>query len=95
MRHVSMLLVLGLWACGKDADPPQQQSPTQTAAPASVPRATMPGKPAATQMAMMEVPDDKQQLERMLAMGYTVHENHLHSPGVKECPFDMGGGVVQ
>ena len=47
------------------------------------------------QAAMIPVPSDKVQLERMLTMGYTVHEDHLHSPGVKECPFNMGGSVVQ
>lgn len=44
---------------------------------------------------MIPVPADKAQLERMLAMGYTVHEDHMHAPGVKECPFNMGGSVVQ
>jgi hypothetical protein len=48
-----------------------------------------------TKAAMLAVPEDKQQLERLLALGYTVHEDHLHPPGVKECPFNMGGGVVQ
>jgi hypothetical protein len=45
--------------------------------------------------AVLEVPDDKQQLKRLLALGYTVHEDHLHPPGMKQCPFNMGGGVVQ
>jgi hypothetical protein len=32
----------------------------------------------------------------MLAMGYTVHDDHMHPPGVKECPLDKeGGSVVQ
>jgi hypothetical protein len=45
--------------------------------------------------AMLVVPKDKSQLQRMLAMGYTVHEDHMHPPGVKECPFNMGGSIVQ
>jgi hypothetical protein len=55
----------------------------------------MTSKPTAAQAAMIPVPTDKAQLERMLAMGYTVHEDHMHAPGVKECPFNMGGSVVQ
>jgi hypothetical protein len=43
---------------------------------------------------MIPIPKDKAQLDRMLAMGYTVHEDHMHPPGVKECAFDKGAGSV-
>jgi hypothetical protein len=47
-------------------------------------------------MHLIPIPKDKAQLDRLLAMGYTIHENHMHPPGVKECPFDKnGGGVVE
>ena len=55
----------------------------------------MTSTPNVAQAAMIPVPTDKAQLERVLAMGYTVHEDHMHAPGVKECPFNMGGSVVQ
>jgi hypothetical protein len=59
------------------------------------PQSKIAGKTAPTKATLLEVPEDKQQLDRLLAMGYTVHDEHLHPPGTKECPFDMGGGVVQ
>jgi hypothetical protein len=59
------------------------------------PQSTVAGQMASKKPAMLSVPADKQQLERLLAMGYTVHDDHLHPPGVKECPFDMGGSVVE
>ena len=96
MKLLPILVLLGVAACGKEADPAAQQPPTQPAA--VTPAASQPkvdGKPAMAQAAMIPVPADKAQLERMLTMGYTVHEDHLHSPGVKECPFNMGGSVVQ
>jgi hypothetical protein len=43
---------------------------------------------------MIPVPKEQAQLQRMLAMGYTVHEDHMHPPGVKECAFDKAGGSV-
>jgi hypothetical protein len=91
MKLLPILVLLGLAACGKEADPGAQQPPAQPAAMSPA----RSGKPAMAQAAMIPVPADKAQLERMLTMGYTVHEDHLHSPGVKECPFNMGGSVVQ
>jgi hypothetical protein len=92
---MAVLLVLGVSACGQAKDPAVKQQPMQ-AVPQSMPTGTMPtGKPAASNAAIIAVPEDKQQLQRLLAMGYTVHEDHMHPPGMKECPFNMGGGVVQ
>lgn len=97
MRGIVVLVVLGLCACGKGSAPAAQpaQVPTTAAVSAVPPQAKATGKPAMIKAAMIPVPEDKQQLARLLAMGYTVHDDHLHAPGVKECPFDMGGGVVQ
>ena len=90
MKPIAVLLILGASACAKEADQAAQQPPAEV----TVPAASNPMAPEA-KPAMLEVPDDKAQLQRLLAMGYTVHEEHLHPPGTKECPFDMGGGVVQ
>jgi hypothetical protein len=27
-------------------------------------------------------------------MGYTVHNDHMHPPGVRECPLDKAGASV-
>jgi hypothetical protein len=92
MRLLPVLIVLGLVACGKA---PDQKSAQPTAKPAAAAPAAPKSMPATAQAAMIPVPTDKAQLDRMLAMGYTVHEDHMHAPGVKECPFNMGGSVVQ
>ena len=99
MRRCAIVLALGLSACSDEVDRGPQRPPGEVAAPSTAvptgPQSKIAGKPAAMKPAMLEVPEDKQQLDRMLAMGYTVHDEHLHPPGTKECPFDMGGGVVQ
>lgn len=35
---------------------------------------------------LMTVPADKAQLDRLLSLGYTVHDDHMHKPGVAACP---------
>lgn len=91
MKRFAILLLFGLAACGKQADPPAQKQAATTAAPAA--QSTMAATPAAMEK-MIPVPKDKAQLDRMLAMGYTVHDDHMHPPGVKECAFDKAGGSV-
>jgi hypothetical protein len=97
MKRLAVLFLLGIAACGKQADRESRQPPARSAAVAvpMAPQSAVAGKPAPTKAAMIGVPEDKAQLKRLLAMGYTVHEDHLHPPGVKECPFSMGGSVVQ
>ncbi len=84
--HIRMIvLLLALGACSEQ---PAQQ-PRQAAAP--VPVAVAPA-PAVTPMApvqqaaMIDVPKDPAQLKRLETMGYTVHTDHLHAPGVSVCP---------
>ena len=91
MKPFALVLAFSLTACGKDAAPPVQ-SP-KASAPATSAMPTMASKPK-TMERMILVPTDKAQLKRMLAMGYTVHEDHMHPPGVKECAFDKAGGSV-
>lgn len=91
MKWFTFLLCLGLGACGKSDDSAPKQ---EVAAPAV---ATVAGQPSASKAAAMQpisVPKDKAQLDRMVAMGYTVHEDHMHPPGVKECALDKAGGSV-
>ena len=89
MRLFVALLVLGAAACG-------QQPETKEAVVASVPADTPLPPPVAPRKSMLvPMPEDKAALLRLEAMGYTVHDNHLHQPGVKACPMDMSGGPVQ
>jgi len=91
MKRIALVLAFSLTACGKDAAPPVQTP--KASAPATSAMPTMASKPK-TMERMILVPTDKAQLKRMLAMGYTVHEDHMHPPGVKECAFDKAGGSV-
>jgi len=93
MRLLPIIIFMGLASCGQAGD--QRSAQRSPQAPPAAPAESMTSKPTAAQAAMIPVPTDKAQLERMLAMGYTVHEDHMHAPGVKECPFNMGGSVVQ
>jgi hypothetical protein len=87
----TLILLLLAFACGKSPAPPAQ--PPKTSVPAAGALPTIAPKPAAMER-MIPVPKEQVQLKRMLAMGYTVHEDHMHPPGVKECAFDKAGGSV-
>lgn len=92
MRGTAALLLLGLAACNQE----ETASPTETKvaiAPAA-PQSTVAGSPSATKPSLLAVPEDKSALQRMIDLGYTVHDEHLHPPGAKECPL-MSADVVQ
>lgn len=96
MRRVAILMMFEMSACGQQPPQRSEQQSAATAAPTAtaLQSKTYPSK-AAAQAAVLPVPADKEQLKRLLLMGYVVHEDHLHPPGMKECPFNMGGSVVQ
>lgn len=90
MKWFAILLLFGLAGCGKQPVPAHEQTvkPVTTAVGAQ----SMPARPAA--MHFIAVPKEKAQLDRLLAMGYTIHNDHMHPPGVKECPLDKAGASV-
>ena len=94
MTRVTIVLLLALAACGKHSDRNAAQAPTKPVAlpSAAAGQSAMPAKPA--EMKMIPIPKDKAQLARLLTMGYTVHNDHMHPPGVKSCPFDKNGGSI-
>jgi len=89
MKRLVLLFALGISACEREA-------PTDTAAPApAAPAAILPGEePAKKSAAVIPLPKDQAQLDRMILAGYTPHGSHLHPPGVKECPLTKGSEVV-
>ena len=98
MRGIVVLVVLGLCACGKGSAPAAQpaQVPTTAAVSAVPPQAKATGKPAMIKAAIDPGARGQAAARRgSWRWASTVHDDHLHAPGVKECPFDMGGGVVQ
>ena len=96
MKRLTILLLLALPACAKHADDKsaQPRAPKPLALPStSAPQSAMPGK-APAEMKLIPIPRDKAQLARLVAMGYTIHQDHMHPPGVNSCPFDKSGGSV-
>lgn len=86
-RHL-ILIALVVCACDRQsqqstgAPTPTADGMLETQAPASKPPAVVP------------MPKDKAQLDRMILAGYTPHGKHLHPPGVKECPLAQGSEAV-
>ena len=78
MRVLVVLLLLG--ACSRA--PERQANDAAAAAPPAV--AT--GDVVPRQAALMSVPKDPEAVKKLEAMGYSVHDDHLHAPGVKACP---------
>lgn len=95
MKRFIFVLVFALAACGKQNHGSTVQAPPQSVTPAAAagPQSKMPEN-ATAEMKLIPIPKDKGQLGRLIAMGYTVHQNHMHPPGVRSCPFDKTGGSV-
>lgn len=49
---------------------------------------------ASSSVKVIARPKDQAQLDRMILAGYTPHADHLHPPGVNECPLTKGNEVV-
>ncbi len=86
MRGLLLLLALGGAACDRQAD-------DRTASPATAPEAAQ-GAPASQPAPVVPKPEDQAQLDRMILAGYTPHADHLHAPGVNECPLTKGSEAV-
>jgi hypothetical protein len=90
MKHIlTAIALLPLAAsCAQHKAPAQRGGPAKIGAP--VIPATMTGRVSNPKgwkgPLMIPMPKDKAQLKRLLAMGYTIHEDHLHAPGVIGCP---------
>jgi hypothetical protein len=83
MKQLLMLLAIGAGACDRGADEKSAPPPPELqASPASQPAPVVP-KPA-----------DKAQLDRMILAGFTPHSDHLHAPGVNECPLTKGSDAI-
>lgn len=89
MKRLILLLAIGASAC--------ERAPDEQAAvpPPAAPDATLPAPaPASQANAVVPRPEDKDQLDRMILAGYTPHADHLHPPGVNECPMTKGTEAV-
>lgn len=88
MKRILALVALGACACEREP-----QEPSAVAAPA--PDLALPAESKVSKMpALVPRPTDQAQLDRMILAGYTPHGDHLHAPGVNECPMSKGSEMV-
>ncbi|MEO7602505.1 MAG: hypothetical protein ABIS39_04470 [Sphingomicrobium sp.] len=89
MKNAILLLALGLCACGPEAGEGERKI-----APAAAGNVLQDLAPATRANAVVPRPTDQAQLDRMILAGYTPHSEHLHAPGVNECPLTKGSEAV-
>lgn len=81
MKKLCCAMLL-LAACSQHRQP---QAPQPHHEPVAI-AAAMPSSGQSKTPLWIPIPKDKAQLQRLLAMGYKIHEDHLHAPGVTSCP---------
>ena len=86
MRHLLLLVALGAFACNRAPD-----ERASTLEPVVLPdvNATQPARSEAP--SVLPLPKDQKELDRLILAGYTPHGEHLHPPGVKNCPLAKEG----
>lgn len=82
MKLLIPMIALVVCAC-------DQESKGSTAVPSPVPEAASAKQSTPTSKAplVLPLPKDQKELDRLILAGYTPHGNHLHPPGVLECPL--------
>lgn len=85
-----LLILAALAACACDRQP--QQNVANPVAPSNDMLA--PQGPTSKPPAVVPMPQDQAELDRLILAGYTPHGDHLHRPGVKECPLAQGSEAV-
>ena len=89
MKLLVLMIALAASAC--DGEP---QDNTVASAPAAT-KAVLPAQvPKSQPPKVVPMPKDQATLDRMILAGYTPHGNHLHAPGVKDCPLAQGSDAV-
>ena len=89
MKRILILAALAAAACDRQ---PQQSAATPT--PATANEIVASQGPTSKPPAVVPMPKDQAELDRMILAGYTPHGTHLHRPGVKECPLTQGSEAV-
>ena len=86
MRHLLLLIALGTCAC--DRAPGERTSTAKPAAPLE--SVAAPAQQSKAPL-VLPMPKDQTELDRLILAGYTPHGDHLHPPGVKNCPLAKEG----
>ena len=81
------MLLLAASACERQA--------TEAPAPAPLPEDIVSSSGGASKLPkLVPMPADRAERDRLILAGYTPHSDHLHAPGVNECPMNKGTDVV-
>jgi hypothetical protein len=89
MKRVLLFIALSAAACDR-----QPEGRATAPAPAAPDTIVAREAPSSKRPAVLPMPKDQAQLDRMILAGYTPHGDHLHPPGVKECPLSQGSEAV-
>ena len=89
MKHTILLLAIAVCACGREAGDGERKT-----APSAAANVLQDLAPTTRTDAVVPRPTDQAQLDRMILAGYTPHSDHLHAPGVNECPLTKGTEAV-
>lgn len=86
MRQLLLLVALGTFACSRA--PEERASAPE---PAALPEANAVQPARSEAPLVLPLPKDQTELDQMILAGYTPHGDHLHPPGVKNCPLAKEG----
>ena len=85
-----LFIVIALTASGCDRLPRSDAS-----APAAAPTATREARSSAPKApAVVPMPADQAEIDRLILAGYTPHGKHLDPPGARGCPLAQGNKAV-
>ena len=86
-KMLLVALLLGAGACEGES-----QHSSAPAIPAENVLAS-PG-PVSKPPELIPLPKVRAEVDRLILAGYTPHADHMHAPGVNECPLTKGSDVV-
>jgi hypothetical protein len=86
MKLLLPMIALLASACDQEAKK-SDVPPALVPEPASARQST----PSSKAPSVLPLPKDQNELDRLILAGYTPHGNHLHLPGVKNCPMAKEG----
>jgi len=93
-RMILLVPALALAACGRSPEPAAEPAEADRAAAAEALNVVDGNAAKSAIPAVVPLPKDQAELDRMILAGYTPHGSHLHPPGVKECPLAQGSEAV-
>jgi hypothetical protein len=83
MKLLIPMIALLVCACDRESKGSAAASSPAVPDAASIKQST----PTSKAPLVLPLPKDQKELDRLILAGYTPHGNHLHPPGVLECPL--------